>query len=162
MNIYEFAMKMEKDQEAYYRNLRKKVGQPGLQRILDMLANEEAKHYKIVEQLSRNVENPRMAETTILENAKTIFAQMKDEKPDLSGIIPEADLYRKAQTLEKKSHKFYLRKADETEGEPQKHLFLRLAEEEKKHMLLIENLVAFITRPQTWLEDAEWYHLDEY
>jgi hypothetical protein len=37
-----------------------------------------------------------------------------------------------------------------------------LADEEKKHMILMENLIEFVSRPDTWLENAEWYHLDEY
>lgn len=44
----------------------------------------------------------------------------------------------------------------------QKNLLLKLAEEEKKHMFLLENLVEFIPRPETWIENAEFNHLVEY
>jgi rubrerythrin len=44
----------------------------------------------------------------------------------------------------------------------QKGLFLQIAEEEKKHYWILENILNFISRPQNWLENAEWYHLDEY
>ena len=162
MNIYAFAMKMEKDGEDYYRELSQKTDQEGLKRILSMLADEEVKHYRIVEQLSRNVPNPQMAETHILQNAKNIFVQMKEKKQTFDLSAPQADLYRKALEIEEKSHAFYSEKANEVEGESQKQLLLRLAEEEKKHMFLMENFVEFVTRPQTWLENAEWYHLDEY
>ena len=47
MNIYKYAMKMEKDSENYYRELANKTGDLGLQNILKMLANDEVKHYHI-------------------------------------------------------------------------------------------------------------------
>lgn len=162
MDIYQFAMKMEKDGENYYRELSRSTNHEGLRHILTFLANEEVKHYKVVEQLSKKVENPSMAEETIFENVKNIFIKMKETEQDFHFDASEADLYRKAQKIEKESREFYLERANEVEGEPQKQLLLRLAEEEKKHEFLMENLVEFITRPETWIENAEWYHLDEY
>lgn len=87
---------------------------------------------------------------------------MKDTEQDVHFDVSEADLYRKAQKIEKESRQFYLEKAEEVEGEPQKQLLLKLAEEEQKHENLMENLVEFITKPETWIENAEWRHLDEY
>jgi len=162
MDIYQFAMKMEKDGENYYRELSEKTNQEGLKSILTLLANEEVKHYRVVEQLSKKVENPHMAEEKVFENVKNIFVKMKETEQDLHFDASEADLYRKAQRIEKESREFYLEKANEVEGEPQRQLLLRLAGEEQKHEFLMENLVEFITRPKTWLENAEWYHLDEY
>ena len=54
MNIYEFAMQMEKDGETFYRNLASKVSNLGLKNILNMLAEEEVKHYGIFAKLSRS------------------------------------------------------------------------------------------------------------
>ena len=162
MDIYQFAMQMEKDGEEYYRELSERTDQEGLKHILTYLANEEVKHYKVVEQLSKNVENPQMAEESVLENAKNIFAKMKETDRDFHFDSSEADLYRKAKNIERESRLFYLEKSNEVKGEMGKQLFLRLAEEEQKHEILMENLVEFITRPETWLENAEWYHLDEY
>ena len=52
--------------------------------------------------------------------------------------------------------------SDKVEAEAQKKLLLKLAEEEKKHMFLLENLVEFVSRPETWIENAEFNHLVEY
>ena len=41
-------------------------------------------------------------------------------------------------------------------------LSLRWKEYFKKHYRLMENLAEFVTRPQRWHEDAEFYHLEEY
>jgi rubrerythrin len=125
-----------------------------------MLADEEVKHYNTIERMK--TEKPQMAETTILTDAKNIFAQIKESEEKFDFDIKQTQLYKKAQDIEKKSQDFYLEKANEVEQEYQKEIFLKLAGEEKKHYFLLENIIQFISRPQTWLENAEWYHLEEY
>ena len=153
-------MQMEKDGEDYYRLLARQTEDTGLKTILTMLADEERKHYQIIAKIQ--TERPQMAETSLLADAKNIFIQLKESKAKFSFDIEESELYRKAQALEKKSIDFYLEKACEVDQEYQKKIFLKFAEEEKKHYLMLENIIEFVSRPETWLEDAEFYHLDEY
>lgn len=49
MDIYEFAMQMEKEGEDYYRALAKDSASPGLVKIFTMLADEEVKHFKVID-----------------------------------------------------------------------------------------------------------------
>ncbi|HEW78629.1 MAG TPA: rubrerythrin, partial [Phycisphaerales bacterium] len=76
--------------------------------------------------------------------------------------IKQTGLYKKAQDIEKKSRDFYLKKANEVEEKHQKELFLKLADEEKKHYLLLDNIIEFVSMPETWLENAEFFHFEEY
>ena len=160
MNIFEFAMKMEKDGENYYRQLAEKVNNKGIQTILTMLADEEVKHYNALVKIQ--AQKPQMAETTILTHARNVFEQMKEGNEKFNIDVNQIELYKEAQKIEERSINFYLEKADEVTEEYQKELFLKLAEEEKKHYFLLENIIEFVSRPQTWLENAEWHHLDEY
>jgi rubrerythrin len=160
MDIFEYAMQMEKDGEDYYRQLAQQTNNKGLQTILTMLADEEVKHYNTIQKM--RTEAPQLAETTILTDAENVFTQMKDSGEELSFDIRQTDLYKKAQDIEKKSQDFYLENADKAGGESQKEIFLQLAEEEKKHYFLLENIIQFVSRPEVWLENAEWYHLEEY
>lgn len=159
MNIFKFAMQMEKDGEAFYRNLSKKDGNIGLKTILNMIADDEVKHYKIFEALSKNTE-PSLAETKILKNSKNIFSQMQGE--NIEPNIEQIDLYKKAQEIERMSEEFYREKAGEVKNPTQKKLLLKIADEEKRHFFLLENMIMFVSRPKTWLENAEFYHLEEY
>jgi rubrerythrin len=155
-------MKLEKDSENYYNRLMSKTDDVGLQTILKMLADEEAKHFSIVEQMEKTDICPKLAETNILKNAKDVFMQIKGKSLEFNFDLAQADFYRKAQKFEEKSHQHYLEMSDKVEDEAQKNLLLKLAEEEKKHMFLLENLVEFVSRPETWVENAEFNHLDEY
>lgn len=161
MDLYEFAMKMEKDGENYYRELATKVGNTGLKNILTMLADAEVVHYNIFKKLKDN-EKVKVGNTKILSNAKNIFEKMKEEE-EITGVSSsQIELYRKAQEIERKSRNFYLEKAGEVKGKSQKEILLKVADEEKKHYLILEKIIDFVSRPQIWLENPEWYHLEEY
>jgi len=160
MNIFEFAMEKEKYSEDYYRQLAGKSNNKGLETVFNMLADEEAKHYKIVSDMKEGVA-PDLAEMTVLSDAKGVFAKMRESAQDFDFDVSQTELYRKAQKIEKQSQDFYLEKANEVE-KTQKEIFLRLAEQEKKHYFLLENIIDFVSKPETWLENAEFHHLDEY
>lgn len=164
MNIYQFAMQMEKDGENYYRQLAKESTVPGLGKIFTMLADEEVKHFTVIEELSRRGRNTQLLESKILENVKNIFVSMKETKEELFiNTTKVATEYRKACTIEDMSQKFYQEKASQAVDE-ERRIFLRLAKEEANHLLIMENIVEFVSRPEpgNWLENAEWHHLTEY
>ena len=125
-----------------------------------MLAAEEAKHYRAIDKMRSA--RPDLSETAVLSDAKNVFARIKDSNESFDSDLGQIELYRKAQELEQKSTDFYSEKAHEVEQEYQKEIFLRLADEEKKHYFLLENIIEYVSRPQMWLENAEFCHLDEY
>lgn len=166
MNIYTYAMQMEVDGEKYYRELAEQSDSPGLKRIFLMLADEEVKHYKVIDRMSRRETLPAdLARTEILDNVKNVFASMKDTEPELRVDTTAAtQSYLKARDIEAESEKFYREQADKVEDRTQREIFLQLAREEGKHLRIMENIVDFVSRPEpgNWLEDAEWHHLDQY
>lgn len=165
MNIYQFAMQMEKDGEDFYLRLAKEATVPGLAKIFTMLADEEVKHYTVVVQLSRKEKNPHLTDTAILENVKNVFIGMQEEKGQLFIDTTAATTsYRKACTLEAASEKFYREKSDQSKDENEQRIFSRLAREEANHLRIMENILEFVSRaePGNWLENAEWHHMDEY
>lgn len=164
MNIYEYAMQMEKDGEDFYRELAGNCRIEGIKTVLTMLADEEVKHFNIIAQMQKHGGKPRIEETKVLENVKNVFAGMRDENVEISFGSSDLAAYRKAIDIEEMSLKFYQDKAAETGDNEEKELFLRLAGEEQKHFRIMENIVEFVSRPEpgNWLENAEWNHLDQY
>jgi rubrerythrin len=161
MDIFQFAMEKEKFSEDYYRQLAEKTEHKGLKNIFNMLAGEESKHYKIVEQMSRNIA-PKVIETPILGNAKEIFEKMRESAEKFSLDISELELYQKARDIEKESRRFYLEKSQQVEDACQKEIFKKLANEEQKHLVLLEKICDFVARPAWFLENAEMYRFDDY
>ncbi|NUO08690.1 MAG: ferritin family protein [Candidatus Brocadia sp.] len=161
MNIYDFAMQMEKDGENYYRDSAQKIDNAGLRKILGILVDAEVKHYNILQKM-KDHEKVQMSDTEILANVKNIFVKMKEDNDTVGVNISQIGLYKKAQDIEKNSQIFYLEKADEVTNTSHKEIFLKIADEEKKHYFILKNILDFVSRPQHWLENAEWYHLEEY
>ncbi len=160
MDIFEYAMQMELDGKAFYLEIASKSNNKGLKSIVEMLANDEQKHYEILKKLKD--ENPDMRETKVIESAKNIFSEMREKIDEFVKPASNIELFKKAQELEEKSRGYYLEKAKEVDAEYQKEILEKLAEEEKRHYFLLENIIEFVSRPENWLEGAEFNHLDEY
>lgn len=160
MDIFKFAIQMEEEGEQYYRQLASKAVHPGIQGVFNQLADDEVKHREAITHIQGNT--VAFAETTVLENAKNVFQQIKDFGGGFNLTGDEEAAYRQAMELEQKSISFYLDRLDQVENPAQKALFEKLAEEEKKHYCLVSNLVDFVASPKTWLEDARFSRLDEY
>ena len=72
------------------------------------------------------------------------------------------NIYQYALQLERDSENYYRELAQKTENIGLQNILKMLAEEEKKHLFLLENVVEFVSRPETWIENAEFNHLDDY
>lgn len=161
MDIFEFAKQKEKFSEDYYRQLAGKTSNEGLRNIFNMLADEEAGHFNVVEQMQKSESAP-VSDSSILQDAKKVFDSMRDSAQRFNFNIGEVELYKKARQYEVESEKFYRQKAQEVENQNQKNIFNKLADMEHKHYILLENIYSFVEKPQYFLENAEMYRLDDY
>ena len=161
MNVFDLAMEMEKDGEKYYRQLAEKTANSGMKNILDMLAEDEVKHFQVLQKLKASSQ-VELLSTPILSGSKNIFQQLYDNK-NWDGIpVKQIDLYKKALEIETRSFNFYMEKARANTDPATKKMFFLIAEEEKRHEFLLDHIIQFVSRPQTWLENAEFNHLDQY
>jgi len=161
MDILEFAMQMEKDGEKYYRELAGKCGAKGLETIFTMLADSEVAHYNTLKEMAGKMD-AQPVDTKILGGVKNVFVQMKEDGDTFDFNDSQLDNYRKAQEIEKKAEAFYLEKAGAVETEAQKNIFKSLAIEERQHVQVLGSIIDFVSKPDSWLENAEWHHLNEY
>jgi len=160
MDIFEYAMQMEKDQEEFYREIANNTEDEGLKSIMLMLADEEIKHYRTIQKMKDK--EYVMSDTTILGDASKVFEKMAERGDFVEDEEDQIEVYKEAQEIEKRSELLYEEKAEEAENEQQKKLLERLAEEERKHYFLLDNIIEFVSRPEYWLENAEWNHLEAY
>jgi rubrerythrin len=161
MDVYQYAMQMEKDGEAYYRECAAKTATVGLRGILTMLADAETMHYDLFRRMQAQ-QDAVLPDSALIDQVKNVFAEIR-EREGASGVrSSELDLYRKAQELERKSWELYESHAAKAASPAEKLTFERIAVEERRHYRILEGIIDFVSRPQTWLENAEWTHLDDY
>ena len=160
MNIFEFAMKMELDGKAYYEKLAAETGVIGLKTIFSRLAVDEQKHYDTIKALKSGAAR-KMADSTILEEAKNLFTDLMRDKNIVGSLRSSLDGYEHARKIEAESVRFY-EDAAQKEGNPDTaKLLVRIAEEEKKHFNIMDNLYDFTLAPQYFLAWGEFSNLKE-
>ena len=159
MNIFDQAMAIERQGEEFYRQFAMEAPNQGMKNIFTWLADREHEHYDVFRHL-KACKPASLTETTILKDVKDIFEEWLEKTPCIEANSKQADLYRKALEVEKKSvsvYENYAAKADAA----QKGIFLKIASEEKGHKRILENIIEFVTKPEVWVENAEFSHLHE-
>lgn len=161
MNAYEYAMQIEKEGELLYRDLANKTQEEGLQKIFLMLANEEVKHHAMFERLANNTPKLDIPQMEVYKDAKEIFSGMKEKSHRYDFGEQEVDFYQKAVNTEDESYEFYLEQANKMTNPKHKQIFEAIANEELKHKRILENIVDFVSQPEIWMENAEFYNIEE-
>ncbi len=159
MNAYEYAMKIEKEGEVFYKKLSVEANHEGLSKIFTMLANEEVKHYKIFEKLYKNSETITIPKMEVFKEAIDVFSEMRNDSVAYSFEDQQIDFYRRAIQTEDNAYQQYLEKANEMTNIQHKEVFLKIAKEELKHKVLLENILEYIEQPTAWLESAEFHNI---
>lgn len=134
---------MELDGKKYYEELMNRSQDEGFKKIFEMLAKDEDEHHRIINRM-KDVEGESIKSDT-LKNANNIFAEMLSSGKKIILTVPAIEAYRHAFNMEDKSMKLYEEHYQNAEDERERMIFKRLAEEEKKHKLIIENILNFVS-----------------
>ncbi|RXK08181.1 ferritin family protein [Halarcobacter bivalviorum] len=155
MNVYEYAMKVEKEGEAYYREMAEMSPNAGLKRIFTMLADEEVKHYNVFKSMMKK-EKLDLENLNLLTDTDTIFATLSKEKDNVAFDEKQINYYKDAISREENSHNFYIEKSKDIDDENERQIFLEIAHEEVKHKKILEEIVHFLEEPENWVASAEF------
>jgi len=161
MDVFGFALRLEKDGEAYYRECAAKSASVGLSRILLMLADAEVSHYELFRRMQER-EEAVLPDDALLDQVKNVFVEIREREGVAGARGSAVELYRKALELERTSWEFYGSAAEQATSPAERLAFERVAVEERRHFRIVEGIIDFVSRPEQWLENAEWHHLEDY
>jgi len=160
MNVFDFAMKMELQGKACYENLAASTQVLGLKNIFTGLAADEQKHYEVFRGLKEG-KSFAMADSQMLEQAKSVFRELVGDKERMGDLREDLDGYRLGLKIEADSVKLYEDMAKKEQNQETLQLYLRIANEEKKHFNIMENICDFVMKPRYFLEWREFSNLHE-
>lgn len=160
MDVFDFAMKMELQGKTIYENLAASTKVPGLKTIFSGLAADEQKHYEIFREL-KGGKAWIMTDSLMLEEAQSVFRDLLADKDRLVELQEDLDAYRVGLKIEADSVQLYEDMAKKEQEPETVQLYLRIANEEKKHFNIIENICDFLMRPKYYLEWREFSNLHE-
>ncbi|MDX2479375.1 MAG: ferritin family protein [Desulfuromusa sp.] len=162
MNVFDYAIKMELDGKVFYEKLAAETDSEGLRKIFSELAADEQKHYDIFQQLREEKVIDSMPDSTALDGAKNIFAEMQADKSAQNLLKTNLDAYQYAMKMEQDSAKLYREAAAKEENSKVKTFLLKIALEEQKHLNILENIFDFVNAPTQSLVWGEFSNLEEY
>lgn len=159
MNAIDFALEFELEGENYYNEQALKAKKDEIRSLFLMLAADEERHYKIIENFKNKIYNYLPTET--FKNTPTIFKKLKESKTEFSEEQNLFKVYQKAIEVEIKSREFYKKTAKEESDLKAKEVLLALSIEEDRHKVILENLMDLMRKGSEWVESAEFSHIDE-
>jgi len=167
VDVFDFALQMELDGEKYYREQAQKVKYDDLKIVLEGLADDELRHYKII-QSARNQVFTYVEANPSLSKTRNVFASYKDDEAALKNQSTIArlkdeqmDIYRAALVKEEESVALYKKMKDEAKNSEEKVIFERLMKEEEGHVEVIDTIVEMLNHVRDWSQSAEFNRQEE-
>lgn len=161
MNVLEFAIKMELEGEKYYNEQAEINKDNSLSTVFVMLAKEENRHSQILKNKANKLPCDLQQSETLSE-AKNVFNTIGANKEEIMHLPNQLGVYRLALEKEKESITLYRKYLSEATDDDSKKIFEYLIKQEEDHYTIIEQLVALLSRPEEWVESAEFGVREEY
>lgn len=161
MNRLEFAIQMENDGQAYYLELAEANKENRLASLFRKLANDERIHAEILSKRLKDLPY-ELSDNEELMNFENAFASNREMKNDIRSTLTQLDVYQAVLDREMKSIELYRDMRQTANQGKDKILLDFLVFQETAHAKIFQGLVDLLTRPEEWVEDAEFGIRDEY
>jgi rubrerythrin len=159
MNTLDFAINMEMEGYQYYTVQANENRDNELFTVFQILAESELNHAELIKQLKEQ-ETLDLSNSYIKPETKSVFHNL--EQIQKIHTSKQLDSYRLAVEQEEKSIKLYQELKQEATTSSEENLFDFLIKEEQQHLLLFEEIVNLLTKPEEWVEAAEFGLREEY
>lgn len=160
MNIIDYALQMERDGRDLYRRKSQATANPELKKIMLNLADEEERHYQFFKRLKEGDEESAVSaletKSGTLNPNKTLFKELAEKgKPVLlTGDVRQT--WVEALKIEEQVERMYRDEAGKETDPERKKLYHRIADEEKSHVYLIDNILSFLADPQGFTDSSKF------
>jgi len=161
-NYIDNALKIEQTGYEYFRSLADKCSyNQGVRYILEMLAYEQD---KLINRLKKWDKNYPVASSSadFFANAKDVFYELKSKINDFSCEIDHLNLYRHARESHQKALDTYMSALAEIGTGDAKNQWQGVIDLKKKQIILLNNIIELLMRPELWVESPEFNHLEDY
>ncbi len=158
MHIMDTAIEMEKEGALFYDTLASEAADDGLKQIFKMLADDERRHERIFRAMKDGVDGDEVALHP--ERVDELIRSLEVEK--FSETQEHKELYERALEIELKSIEFYTEALDSVTDGTDAQIIRQVIQEERKHYESLDTVVLMLSRPDSWVEDAEFGVREDY
>ena len=87
---------------------------------------------------------------------KNVFQQLVESGATSLGGADARAMWKEAIEVERKSEQMYREAAEKEADETRRALWNKIADEEKNHIYLIDNMMSFLADPQSFVQSAQY------
>jgi rubrerythrin len=159
MNILECTIKMKQETRAHYERLSDIVNEKELKRLFSLLAAAEDEHIGKLVSLTNSMSKTETASFNPLDESVCVFSPHIDPQQLAETLRNDPDAYRHVVQEEEETIEFFDQLKDQAENEQMKKMCQTLADKEREHLTMLENIYFFVEEPRTYLEWGEFSNL---
>ncbi len=164
--VWQTAKQIEARGKALYLELAAAANNANVAGVFNLLAQEEQRHYELFDSFEQSMPAETWATDSIVADVNRIFAALRegvgDDTVGLEAMQSAETAYAKALNVEQASVSFYENALEQASTNVEKAIIGQVLSEERRHVKVVESLIMFVRRPKEWVENAEFYHLEEY
>src|SRR6185369_11935879 len=143
MNVFDCAIKMEEETRTFYQKLAESAADQELKNLFAMLAQAEQEHHDALVRMKGN-SDPGSAEFKALDQAACLFKPLLAKRDLMAQLKVNPDAYLLVAAQEEKGVQLYLELAAQAKDEGTRQVLLKIADQERKHLSIVENIYAFV------------------
>jgi rubrerythrin len=159
MNVFDFAMEIERSGRKFYRNVAAKAGTAGVRTIFSMMAEDEQELLERFRAMKATIRSTTMQDSSSLETAGKIIEDILNEREALDQRQPEVPFVMRAEAAICRLYE------DAAQREPNPEvqgLLRRIATEERRELESLRQLFDFVNAPNEFLAWGEFSNLNEF
>jgi len=158
MNIIDCTIKIRKEAQANYANLSLAAADKELKRLFSLLALGEDEHIDKLMAIKAEMMSSATSDYGLNESVCAYKPQLNPANLG-KALRDDPDAYLHVMKDEEKTIEFFDRLAGSAESETMRKICLAVAEKEREHLQMIENIYSFVEEPRTYLEWGEFSNL---
>jgi rubrerythrin len=159
MNILECTIKMKRETRAHYVRLAGAVTDNELKRLFSLLAAAEDEHIEKLVTLKATMKTMDVSSFNPIDESVCVFSPHIDPRHLAETLRNDPDAYRHVVQEEEETIEFFDQLKNQAENEQMKRVCQVLADKEREHLTMLENIYFFVEEPRTYLEWGEFSNL---
>ena len=159
MNILECIIKMKQETRAHYERLIEVATEKDLKQLFTLLSAAEDEHIEKLIAMKGKINKIGESGMNMLDESVCVFSPHIDPRHLAEALRHDPDAYRHVVQEEEETIELFDQLKNQAENEQMKRLCQVLADKEREHLTMLENIYFFVEEPRTYLEWGEFSNL---
>ncbi len=159
MNILECMIKMKQETRAHYERLTEAATEKDLKQLFTLLSAAEHEHIEKLVAMKGKINTIGESGMDMLDESVCVFSPHIDPRHLAEALSHDPDAYRHVVQEEEETIELFDQLKNQAENEQMKRLCQVLADKEREHLTMLENIYFFVEEPRTYLEWGEFSNL---